>query len=70
MPSRFGYRTTRSSGKKLPDNPGGGGSWNVNNQDNEDPFAWKNFQKDLEVWSKYQEYCQDQSKKNQQCDLK
>ena len=41
----------------------------MNNQDNEDPFAWKNFQKDLEVWSKYQEYCQDQSKKNQQCDL-
>ena len=27
------------------------------------------MQKDPEVWSNYQEYCQDQSKKNQQCDL-
>jgi hypothetical protein len=69
MPLRFGYKTALSGGKKLPDNPGGGGSWDANNQDNEDKFAWKNVQKDPEVWSKYQEYCQGQSKKNQQCDL-
>ena len=69
MPTIFGYRTALSGGKKLPDNPGGGGSGDANNQDNEDEFAWKNVQKDPEVWSKYQEYCQDQSKKNQQCDL-
>ena len=69
MPPRFGYRTALSGGKKLPDNPGGGGSRDANNQDNEDEFAWKNVQKDPEVWSKYQEYCQDESKKNQQCDL-
>jgi putative component of toxin-antitoxin plasmid stabilization module len=69
IPPRFGYRTALSGGKKLPDNPGGGGSWDANNQDNEDEFAWKNVQKDPEVWSKYQEYCQDQSKKSQQCDL-
>ena len=69
MPSRFGYRTALSGGKKLPDNLGGDGLWNANNQDNEDEFAWKNVQKDSEVWSKYQEYCQDQSKKNQQCDI-
>ena len=41
----------------------------IANQDNEDEFAWKNIQKDPEVWSKYQEYCQDGSKKNQQYDL-
>ena len=70
MPPRFGYKTALSGGKKLPDNPGGGGgSQDANNHDNEDEFAWKNVQKDPEVWSKYQEYCQDQSKKNQQCDL-
>lgn len=63
MSTIFGYRTALSGGKKLPDNPGGGGSWDANNQDNEDEFAWKNVQKDPEVWSKYQEYCQDQSKK-------
>ena len=67
IPPRFGYRTALSGGT---DNPGGDdGSWDANNQDNEDEFAWKNVQKDPEVWSKYQEYCQDQSKKNQQCDL-
>ena len=66
MPPRFGYRTALSGGKKLPDNPDGGGSWDASNQDNED---WKNAQKDPEVWSKYQEYFQDQSKKSQQCDL-
>ena len=66
---RFGYKTALSGGKKLPDNPGGGGSWDANNQDNEDELAWKNVQKDPEVWSNYQEYCQYQSKKNQQCDL-
>jgi len=69
MPPRFGYRTALSGGKKLPDNPGGGGSWDANNPDNEDEFAWKSVQKDPEVWFNYQEYCQDQSKKNQQCDL-
>ena len=42
IPPRFGYRTVLSGGKKLPDNPGGGGSWDSNNQDNEDEFAWKN----------------------------
>ena len=68
MSPRFGYRTALPGGKKLPDNPGGG-SWDANNQDNEDEFAWKNVQKNPEVWSNYQEYCQDQSKKNQQCDL-
>lgn len=65
---RFGYRTTLPGGKKLPDNPSGG-SWDENNQYNQDEFAWKNVQKNPEVWSNYQEYCQDQSKKNQQCDL-
>ena len=70
MQPRFGYRTALSGGKKLPDNPGGGGdSWNANNQDNEDEFAQKNVQNDPEMWSRYQEYCRDQSKKNQQCDL-
>ena len=69
MPPTFGYRTALSGGKKLPDNPGGGGSWDANNSENEDEFAWKNVKKDPEVWSNYQEYCQDQSKKNQQCDL-
>ena len=68
MSPRFGYRTALLGGKKLPDNPGGN-SWDANNQDNEDEFAWKNVQKNPEVWSNYQEYCQDQSKKNQQCDL-
>ena len=63
MPPRFGYRTALLGGKKLPDNPGGGGSWDANNQDNENEFAWKNVQKDPEVWSNYQEYCQHQSKK-------
>jgi len=28
-----GYRTAISSGKKLPDNPGGGDSWDGNEQD-------------------------------------
>jgi len=65
---RFRYRTALPGGKKLPDNPGGG-SWGASNQDNEDEFAWKNVQKNPEVWSNYQEYCQYQSKKNQQCDL-
>lgn len=46
MSTIFGYRTALSGGKKLPDNPGGGGSWDANNQDNEDEFAWKNVQKD------------------------
>ena len=69
MPPRFWYRTALLGGKKLPDNPGGGGSWDGNNQDTDDEFAWKNFQKDPEVWSKYQEYCQYQSKKGQSCDL-
>ncbi len=64
IPTRVGYRTALSGGKKLPDNPGGGGSWGVNNQDNE--FAWGKIQNDPEIWSRYQGYCQDQSKKNQQ----
>jgi hypothetical protein len=67
IPQRFGYRTALSGSKKLPDNPGGGDSWGANNQDNE--FAWGNVQNDSEMWSKYQGYCQDQSKKKQQCDL-
>ena len=70
IPQRFGYRTALPGGKKLPDNPGGGGDYDslgANNQDNE--FDWGNFQNDPEMWSRYQGYCQDQSKKNQQCDL-
>jgi hypothetical protein len=67
IPQRFGYRTALLGGKKLSDNPGGGDSWGANNQDNE--FAWGNVQNNPEMWSKYQGYCQDQSKKNQQCDL-
>jgi hypothetical protein len=67
MPPKFGYRTELAGGKKLPDNPGGGGSWGANNPDDE--FAWKNVQKDPEMWSNYQEYCQYQSKKKQSCDL-
>ncbi len=67
-PQIFGYRTALSGGKKLPDNSGGGGdSWGANNQDNE--FAWGNVQNDPEMWSEYQGYCKDQSKKNQKCDL-
>ena len=58
IPPRFGYRTAISGGKKLPDNPGGG-SGDDYDQDNEDEFAWKNIQKDPEVWSNYQQYCQD-----------
>jgi hypothetical protein len=30
---------------------------------------WLILKNDSEIWSKYQGYCQDQSKKNQQCDL-
>jgi hypothetical protein len=66
IPQRFGYRTALSGGKKLLDNPGGGDSWGANNQDNE--FAWGNVQNDPEMWSEYQGYCKDQSKKNQKCD--
>lgn len=53
---KFGYRTSLSGGKKLPDNSGSGDSWDENNQYNENEFGWK---KDPEVWSKYQGYCQD-----------
>jgi hypothetical protein len=69
MPPKFGYRTELAGGKKFPDNPGGGGggSWGANNPD--DKFAWENVQKDPEMWSNYQEYCQYQSKKKQSCDL-
>lgn len=71
LPSRFGYRTALSSNKKLPNNPGGSGSsgnpGSTNNQDNE--LAWKNIRNDPEIWTKYQDYCQYQSKRKQQCDL-
>ena len=67
IPQRFGYRTALSGGKKLPDNPGGGDSWGANNPDNE--LAWKNVQNDPKMWSEYQRYCKDQSKKKQKCDL-
>ena len=36
MPPRFGYRRSLSDGKKLSDNPSGGGSGDTNNNDNED----------------------------------
>jgi len=71
IPSRFGYRTALSGNNKLPDNPSGSGSssnpGSTNNQDNE--LAWENTQNDPEIWTKYQNYCQEQSKKKQQCDL-
>jgi hypothetical protein len=63
LPPRVGYRTALSGGKRLPNNPGGGGSWDENNQDDE--FAWGKVQNDPEMCSRAQGYCQDQSKKNQ-----
>ena len=39
MPTKIRYKTALSGGKKLPDNPGGGSSWNGNNQDNEDEIG-------------------------------
>ena len=54
MPPTFGYITELSGGKKLPDNPGGGGSWDANNSENEDEFAWKNVQKDRNVSTDYE----------------
>jgi hypothetical protein len=42
---RVGSKIALSGGKKLPDNPSGGGSWGLDNQDNE--LAWGKIQRDL-----------------------
>ena len=62
---KFGYRTAISGSKKLPDNPGGSDDSGLSdNQDNE--LA---IQNDPEIWTNYQEYCKEQTKKKKQCDL-